>query len=82
MNFNGSLNITPKWNMAVNGYYDFTTSKLQMFSMNLSREMHCWQMSISVTPVGLYRYFSVSVNPKSGLLRDLKVNRTRYFSSY
>ena len=82
MNFNGSLNITPKWNMAVNGYYDFTTSKLQMFTMNLSREMHCWQMSISVTPVGLYRYFSVSVNPKSGLLRDLKVNRTRYFSSY
>jgi hypothetical protein len=81
-NFNGSINLSEKWNMSANGFYDLSTKKLQMFTMNLAREMHCWQMSISVTPVGLYRYFSFSVNPKSSLLRDMKVNRTRYFSSY
>jgi len=43
--------------------------------------MHCWQLSINVTPIGMYRSFSITVNPKSGILRDLKINRSRTFSS-
>jgi LPS-assembly protein len=35
-----------------------------------------------VTPVGLWRTFSITLNPKSGLLRDLRINRNRNFSSY
>jgi LPS-assembly protein len=41
--------------------------------------MHCWQMAINISPVGKYRFFNISINPKSSILRDLKVNRTRYF---
>lgn len=78
-NFNGSFSLTPKWNFSVNGYYDLTTQKLQTFSMAISREMHCWQMSINVSPVGLYRFFNFTISPKSGILRDLRINRTRSF---
>jgi hypothetical protein len=63
----------------MNGYYDFKTTSIQTLTMFISREMHCWQLSINVTPVGLYRSFNITINPKSGLLRDLKINRTRYF---
>lgn len=77
--FNGDFNLTPKWKFGMNGYYDFTTSSIQTFTMYISREMHCWQLSINVTPVGLYRTFNITINPKSGILRDLRVNRTRYF---
>ncbi len=79
LNWNGDFNLTPRWKVGMNGYYDFTTSKIQTLTMYLSREMHCWQLSINVTPVGLYRSFNITLNPKSGLLRDLKVNRTRFF---
>jgi len=79
LNFSGSFSLTPKWNFSVNGYYDFDTRNLQTFTMSIAREMHCWQMSINVTPVGPYRYFNISISPKSGLLQDLKINRTRYF---
>jgi lipopolysaccharide assembly outer membrane protein LptD (OstA) len=79
LNFNGSFSLTPKWNFNLNGYYDFDTKNLQTFQMSISREMHCWQMSINVTPVGKYRYFSFTISPKSGLLQNLKINRTRYF---
>ena len=79
LNFSGSFSLTPKWNFAVNGYYDFDTKNLQTFTMSISRDMHCWQMSINVTPVGPYRYFNISISPKSGILQDLKINRTRYF---
>lgn len=78
-NWNGDFNLTPRWKMGVNGYYDFNTSSIQSLTMFISREMHCWQLSINVTPVGLYRSFNITINPKSGLLRDLKVNRTRFF---
>jgi hypothetical protein len=79
--FSGSFSLTPKWNFSMNGYYDIKTKNLQTFTMSIAREMHCWQLSINVTPVGTYRYFSFTISPKSGLLQDLKVNRTRYFYS-
>lgn len=79
-NFSGSFNLTPKWNFSVNGYYDFTTNRMQTISMAISRDLHCWQMSINVSPIGLYsRYFSFTISPKAGILQDLKINRTRNF---
>ena len=78
-NWNGDFNLTEKWKLGMNGFYDFTTSSIQQLTMYVTREMHCWQLSINVTPIGLYRSFNITINPKSGLLRDLRVNRTRYF---
>jgi len=82
INFNGSFSLTPKWNFSVNGYYDFNTHKLQTFQMSINREMHCWQLSINVTPIGLYRSFNFSISPKSSILQDLKINRSRFFQNY
>ncbi len=82
INFNGDFSLTDKWKFGGTGYYDFSTNKLQQFSMFISREMHCWQMSINVTPIGLWRSFNITINPKSGILRDLRINRSRTFSSY
>lgn len=77
--FNGDFSLTEKWKIGANGYFDFQTLKIPSFSMFISREMHCWQMSINVTPFGLWRSFNISISPKSGMLRDLKINRTRTF---
>jgi len=79
LSWNGDFNLTPKWKFGMNGYYDIKTSAIQTFTMYISREMHCWQLSINVTPVGLYRTFNFTISPKSGILRDLRINRTRYF---
>jgi LPS-assembly protein len=78
-NFSGSFSLTPKWMFNVNGFYDFDTKKIQTFQLAISREMHCWQLSINVTPVGPYRYFNFTISPKSGLLQDLRINRSRSF---
>lgn len=78
-NFNGDFSMSPKWKVGASGFYDLNTMRLQSLTAFISRDLHCWQMSINVTPIGLYRYFNITINPKSGLLRDLKVNRTRYF---
>ena len=81
--FNGSFNLTPKWNFMVNGFYDFNTKKIQTFQMSVSRDMHCWQMAISVNPTPPYKFFSFTISPKSGLLQDLRINRSRsFFTGY
>jgi len=82
ISFNGDFSLSPKWKLGGTGYYDVTTSKINQLSMFITREMHCWQLSINVTPIGLQRSFNIVFNPKSGILRDLKINRSRYFSSY
>lgn len=79
VNWNSSLNLSPKWKIGVNGFYNITENELGTISMYLSREMHCWQMAINISPVGRFKFFNLTISPKSGLLRDLKVNRTRYF---
>lgn len=82
ISINGSFSLSPKWMFTANGYYDLSTNKIQMFQMNISRDMHCWQMSIGVTPIGLYRYFNINISPKSSILQDLRVNRTRTFTNF
>jgi len=77
--FNGTMALTPRWQIGMTGNYNFTTKEVGMISVSVSREMHCWQMSINISPVGRFKFFSIIISPKSALLRDLKINRTRYF---
>jgi hypothetical protein len=79
INWNGTVNLTPKWQLGLNGFYNISQRELGTISVSIAREMHCWQMAINVSPVGRYRFFNISISPKSSLLRDVKVNRTRYF---
>ncbi len=81
MNLQGDFSLTPKWKLGGSGFLDARTAKLEQFTMFMSRDMHCWQLSINVTPVGLYPSFSININPKSAILRDLKINRTKSFQN-
>jgi hypothetical protein len=82
LQFNNSFSLTPKWNITNNGYFDFNTMQLTQFNLMISREMHCWQMSISVTPIGDQRFFNITISPRSALLQDLRINRTRAFYNF
>jgi hypothetical protein len=79
MNWNSTLSLTPKWQLGINGFYNISQKELGTLSVSIAREMHCWQMAVNVSPVGRYRFFNITISPKSNLLRDIKVNRTRYF---
>lgn len=78
-NFNGDFNLTSKWKVGTNGFYNFKAKKVESLQMFITREMHCWQLSINLVPIGYSRSFNITINPKAGILRDLKINRTRAF---
>ena len=82
VNFNASANLTPRWKIGSTGTYDISGKELGVLSMYLTRELHCWQMAINISPVGRSRFFSINISPKSPILRDLKINRTRSFTDF
>jgi len=79
INWSGDFNLTPKWKIGLNGYYDLKAAQMQSLTASISRDLHCWQMSINVTPVGYSHFFSFTISPKAPILEDLKINRTKYF---
>jgi LPS-assembly protein len=79
VNWNGDFNLTEKWKLGLSGYYDLHALEMQSLTLSISRDLHCWQMSINVTPVGYSHYFNITISPKAGILQDLKINRTKYF---
>ena len=81
LSLNGDINLTPNWKIGGSSYVDLKAKELQSLQLFISRELHCWQMSINVTPVGPIRSFNITISPKSGLLRDLRINRNRTFYS-
>jgi LPS-assembly protein len=79
INWSGDFNLTEKWKIGLNGFYDVKNSQLQSLTASITRDLHCWVMAINVTPVGYSHFFSITINPKATILQDLKINRTKYF---
>jgi len=77
LTFNGSLTLTEKWNVTFNSGFDFENLEFTQTSINISRDLHCWQLNFSYVPFGRYQSYFLTINAKSALLQDLKVNKQR-----
>lgn len=70
--FSGDLSLTPKWKIGFSSNYDFKNRKLTTTSINIHRDLHCWEMRMTIIPLGIYKSYSFQINVKSGMLQDLK----------
>lgn len=71
----GDLSLTPKWKIGFNSGYDFTVKKVSITNMSIYRDLHCWEMQITLVPFGTYRSYSFRINIKSSILSDLKYEK-------
>ena len=67
LSFSGNIRPTPNWN--------FNTHKLAYMNCNITRDLHCFQMSASFVPVGPYKSYNFHIAVKSSLLSDLKYDK-------
>jgi len=79
VSFNGDFSLTPKWKIGLNSGFDFTNMQIAYTNMYISRDLHDFTLSINLIPFGTFRQFSFTINAKAGLLRDLRINRTKQF---
>ena len=79
LSFNGNIQPTKNWRFNFNANYDFDAKKISYMSCNLTRDMHCFQMSASIIPVGRMKSYTFSIAVSSSLLKDLKYNQSSSF---
>ena len=73
----GSVSLTPNWKVSVSSSYDFEENKLAATTVNIHRNLHCWEMAFNWVPIGNYQSYNFRINVKSAILRDLKYNKQK-----
>lgn len=76
LSFNGNIQPTKNWSFNFNTTYDFDNKKISFMTCNVTRNLHCFQMSASFVPVGPYKSYTFSIAVSSALLKDLKYNQS------
>ena len=69
------LNLTEKWRFTSSGSYDFVRKEFAAPSVNIYRDLHCWEMNFTWFPVGFYRGYRVEIRLKAPQLQDLKITK-------
>ncbi len=77
LNVTGSFSLTPKWKVSGNTGWDFKLNKLTYTSLNIHRDLHCWEMSISWVPIGYHQSYTFLINIRSSVLKDLKFQKRK-----
>ncbi|MBE0637099.1 MAG: LPS-assembly protein LptD [Bacteroidales bacterium] len=75
----GDVNITPKWKMGFRTGYDFELQDFTYTTLDFYRDLHCWEMRFSWTPLGFRKSWSFGINVKASILQDLKYDRKKDF---
>ncbi len=76
INVNGSIKLTPKTMITATSGFDFTTRKMSMTSISITRDLHCWQMSFTWIPFGAHKSWAFNIGVKAASLADLKFDKS------
>ena len=69
MNFSGNVKLSNKWNINFSSGWDFMDKELTTTTMNISRDLHCFNMSCGVV-LKPYRSYNFSIRANSSMLAD------------
>jgi hypothetical protein len=78
----GDLSITPKWKIGFRSGWDFENNELTYTSIDIFRDLHCWEMRFSWIPIGFRQSWNFTINIKSSLLQDLKLDKKKDYRDF
>lgn len=79
--FNGDFTLFKWWKIGGSSGYDLEAKEWTPTSLNLYWDMHCWEFNLNVIPLGTRKSFSVRINVKASVLKDLKYELVRPFGN-
>ncbi|MFN5459851.1 MAG: putative LPS assembly protein LptD [Bacteroidota bacterium] len=77
LNMSGDFYVTSKWRVGFTSGYDFIRKDLSYTSVNIYRDLHCWEARFDWVPFGFRKRYSISINLKTSMLRDIRLPRVR-----
>jgi hypothetical protein len=75
LTFSGDVSLTPNWRIGFSSGYNFDEKQLTYTSLNVYRDLHCWELVINWVPFGFRQSYNMTLRVKSNLLQDLKLER-------
>ena len=69
MNFSGNMKLSNKWNINFSSGWDFIDKELTTTTMNITRDLHCFNMSCGVV-LKPYKSYNFSIRANSAMLAD------------
>lgn len=81
LSLSGNLSLTKNWNFNSTTSYDFKASQFTYTNLNITRNLHCWTMSASVVPFGVYQSYNFRIGVNASMLQDLKYNKQSSYGS-
>ena len=82
LNFSGDLKLTDKWKIGFNSGYDFEANDLSYTSLNIYRDLHCWEMLVKWIPFGYRQSYNFTIRVKASVLQDLKWEKKKDWYDY
>ncbi len=81
MNFSGNVKLSTNWNVNFSSGWDFTSNELSMTTVNISRDMHCFNISAGFV-FGPFTSYHVTMRANASTLTDaLKYDKKSSYSS-
>ena len=77
LNFTGDVNLSEKWKVSFTSGWDFERKEVVYTSFGIHRDLHCWEMNITVVPFGERKSYMFSISAKGSLLKDVKYNKEK-----
>ena len=74
---NGDVSLSQKWKVSFSTGWDFTNHGLSYTSLNIYRDLHCWEMRFNWIPIGSYKSWNFTINVKAQALQDLKLTKKK-----
>ncbi|MCL1626714.1 MULTISPECIES: putative LPS assembly protein LptD [Bacteroidaceae] len=69
LNVSGNFKIGSRWNMNYSTGYDFTSKEMSMTTLNITRDLHCFNMSCGLV-FGPFTSYNFSIRANSSMLTD------------
>jgi hypothetical protein len=82
LGLSGDFNITPKWKIGFRTGWDFEAADLSYTSINIYRDLHCFEMRFNWIPIGGRQSWNFALNVKANMLKDLKLQRKKDFRDF
>lgn len=79
LSFSGDFNLTKKWKIGFHSGYDFELKDFSYTSLDIYRDLHCWEMRFNWIPFGFRQSWSFTINVKASVLKDLKWDKRKDF---
>ena len=75
--FSGNFKLTDKWKVGFRSGYDFESKELTYSSIEIYRDLHCWEMLFNWIPIGYHQSYTLTIRVKADVLKDLKYEKKK-----